>query len=399
VGDTSLRDTVLDWIESELRRKGFEVRRNAVVEHEGFRHSIDLLGEMTLLHGIRLNVGFVIIEKRFSVEDLERLIAWRDLLGLCKVVAVLLAEAEGDVLGLASRKGIDIVVVDEATLSRIAASRSLELRHAIVRHIEPRHGIDEAVEEASRISRGIFRRARTRRIHTALVFLPLIVSRLEVSKRGEEGEEVEVVEGVLTIEGYRGFGVSSRGTGIDLLLDYGSFADLPPDSLTVLSELAESGSIDIDQLSRRLGIDSERARELLDELAKRGLVEVYGDTAELRGIEFESFAEPEAIARSVGAEVHDGFPEERSGRVVLDSRVSAEVVERLAEAMHGRVLSTKLVYYPLYAALIVEEKNGVVHERLVVLDGLDLERVESLEHVLSDPEVVELVKGRGAVKS
>ncbi len=383
----SLRDAVVSWIESELRKMGFEVSRNAIVEREGFRHRLDVLAQATLLGSVRLRIGFIVFERKVDVEALEKAIAWRDVLGLDKIVAVAIAGSEKEVAALALKKGVDLLYVPE----HIAEKLEVPSTQALCAHIEPAASLEEARERLASIARGgLFKKSRPSITRVVTMFLPIAMLRVEV----QGVEEGEVVEGVVSVDGVKGFPVRRKGSGIAISVDEGSLATLDPNALRILELLkAKGGSATLDELARELGEDLDRVRELVEELSSRNLVDVYGDVVELRGLELEGFANVEDAAREVGAQVHAGAPSEGVDRVVLGVSVDLGFVERVIEALGGRVLGVKVVFYPLFAALIEERKNGVVHERLVAVDGLSLGKVEGFDEIGCDPSIIELVKG------
>jgi len=391
---SSLREAVLAWIERELRRRGFEVRRDAVVEHEGFRHRVDLLAETTLLGSVRLSIAFLVFEHRVDVEAIERAIAWKDVLGLDKVVAVAIAGTDGEVAALAHRKGIDLVFIPEHIAEKVSAA---PIPEAACIHVEPLASLSDALRELEDIARGgILRRGRSRLAQVALLYLPIAMYRVEM--RSGEGE---VVEGVVSIDGYRGYPVYRRGKSLEIGAEEGPLTDLDPEALSIVKLLVEreGSSATVSEISEELGIEADRVLELVEQLSSRAIVDYYGDVVELRGLDLSRFVDVEALAKSRGAALHQGLPREGRGRLVLSVTARLGNVENLIEALGGRVTELRIAYYPIYVALAVESRNGVVRERLVAVDALSLERVEGFDAIGSDPQLVEDVKRCGDLRS
>lgn len=392
----SLRDVVIAWVSSELRKKGFDVRRNALIECGGFSHRFDVLAETTVLENVRIRVGVVLLDKRVGVDDVEKAIAWRDVLGVDKVIFVALDGVEEGVAPLAMRRGIAVVTVPENLLRSGTASGPELVGRAPWLHIEPVADLGTVVGIVERIARGGFvRRHGVSVASIALLFVPVIEVRIEVGAGSGK-----VVEGVVTVEGVKGYFVKPRNRGVEIDVDSGSLSDIPSEAPAFVKLLRERGRpMPLSEVCEALGLGYERAGEIAELLERLGVVDRYGDIVEYRGLSLEDFESLESIAKRLGASVHPGAPRDGVGRAILEVSTTLTPLENLVEAMDGKVTEVKTVYYPLYVALVVEKKGGALHEKLVAIDGLGLEELRGFEVLASDPRIVDVVKRVGDLRS
>jgi len=391
----SLRELVISWVGSELRKRGFDVRKNATIECGGVSHRFDVLAETTILENVRIRVGVVLLDKRLSVEDVEKAIAWRDVLGVDKVIFVALEGVENGAAALAMRRGVSVVMVPENLLKPEPASQRDMLSQAPWLHVEPLSNVGEAVELLERIARGGFvRRHGVSIASVALLFIPVIELQIEV---GAEGGEV--VEGVVTIEGLRGYFFKPRNRGVEIDVESGTVAEITSDVIAFVKLLRERGyPLTLAEVREALGIASERINEIVELLERLGAVDRYGDIVEFRGLGLEEFESVESIAKRLGAPLHVGAPENGVGRAVLEVVVSPTPIENLVEAMGGKVMGVRIVYYPVYVALATEKRGGALHEKLVAVDGLAMEELRGFEVLASDPRLIDIVKKVGDLR-
>jgi len=224
------------------------------------------------------------------------------------------------------------------------------------------------------------------------MFIPLIESRVELVKSSSVTGEVEVVEGSAVFDGIHGYIVGSRNNSLDVCKEYGSFVDVPFEAIEIIKILSEEQTIELGTLAGRMGIDIDKLRPLLEVLASRGLVDIYGDLVEFRGLNLDLFVNIDSLVTKYGATIHEGEPTVDETRFKMELRISMSRLEELLMSMRAKVIDMKITYYPLYIALIVESKNETIHEKVVVYDALSGREVEGLSTILAEPEVVDRLK-------
>jgi len=388
----NMKETVISWLESKLREKGFEVRRDVVVEGEGVRHLLDIIAELRPLPNVTITLGIIILDKEVRIEDVEKLMGWKEELPLTKLVIVPLSGIDSYAHTLAVKHGIDIVTLPEDVFREIGLGKVVTYS-LLCRHIEPVVSVDRIVDKVyEKIKPSIFRRSKGHVERIALMFIPLIESRVELVKSSVVTGEVEVVEGSAVFDGIHGYIVGSRNNSLDIYKEYGSFVDVPFEAIEVIKVLSEEQTIELGTLAGRVGIDMDKLRPLLEVLASRGLVDIYGDLVEFRGLNLDLFVNIDSLVTKYGATVHEGEPAVNETRFKMELRVPISRLEELLMSMRAKVIDMKITYYPLYIALIVESKNETVHEKVIVYDALSGKEVEGLSTVLAEPEVIDRLK-------
>ena len=388
----NMKENVISWLESKLREKGFEVKRDVVVEGEGVRHLLDIIAELRPLPNVTISLGIIILDKKVRIEDVEKLMGWKEELPLTKLVIVPLSGIDGYAHTLAVKHGIDIAVLPENIVKDIGLGKVVG-RAPLCRHVEPVVSVDKIMYKVyEKIKPSIFRRSRGHIERIALMFIPLIESRVELVKSSSVTGEVEVVEGSAVFDGIHGYIVGSRNNSLDVCKEYGSFVDVPFEAIEIIKILSEEQTIELGTLAGRMGIDIDKLRPLLEVLASRGLVDIYGDLVEFRGLNLDLFVNIDSLVTKYGATIHEGEPTVDETRFKMELRISMSRLEELLMSMRAKVIDMKITYYPLYIALIVESKNETIHEKVVVYDALSGREVEGLSTILAEPEVVDRLK-------
>ncbi len=392
-GANIAKEIVIAWLESKLREKGFEVKRGMVVEGEGIKHVLDLVAEMHPLPSITISIGIIVLDREARVDDVEKLMGWKEELPLTKFVIVPLGGIDGSAYALALKHGIDVVVLPEDMLKGIELSKIISHEIKLCRHIEPVVPVDRVVEKLrDRVKPSFFKRSRGHIKKLVLIFVPLIESRIEVAKTDVMTGEVEVLEGKTVFDGLHGYAVRGCNGSVDVYREYGSFTDIPIEALEVLRVLSEEQSIELGTLAGRVGIGIDKLKPILEVLAARGLIDLYGDLVEFKGLSLDMFADIDSLIMKYSAPVHSGEPSADEKRLKLELMVPLPKLEDIMMSLRAKVLEMKITYYPLYVALIAEVKNGTVHEKLVVYDALSGEEVEGFSVLLAEPDIIDRVK-------
>ncbi|HIP56685.1 MAG TPA: hypothetical protein EYH02_01230 [Ignisphaera aggregans] len=387
-----MKEIVTSWIESKLKEKGFEVKRDVLVEGEGVRHLIDIIAELRPLPNVTITLGVIVLDKEVKIEDVEKLMGWKEELPLTKLVIVPLRGVDSYAHTLAVKHGIDIAMLPEDVVREIGLGKVFT-RSLLCRHIEPVVSVDKILGKISeKIRPSIFRRSKGYVERIALMFIPLIESRVELVKSSTVTGEVEVVEGSAVFDGIHGYIVSSRDNVIDIRKEYGSFAEVPFEAIEIIKVLSEEQTVELGTLAGRVGMDVDKLRPLLEVLASRGLVDIYGDLVEFKGLNLDLFVNVDNLVTRYGAVVHEGEPVVNETRFKMELRVPISRLEELLMSMRAKVIDMKITYYPLYIALIAETKNETVHEKVVVYDALSGKEVEGLSSVLAEPGVIDRLK-------
>ncbi len=392
-GTNIAKEIVIAWLESKLREKGFEVKRGMVVEGEGIKHTLDLVAEMHPLPNVTISIGIIVLDREARVDDVEKLMGWKEELPLTKFVIVPLGGIDGSAYALALKHGIDVVVLPEDMLRGIELSKIISHEIKLCRHIEPVVPVDRIAEELrDKVKPSFFKRTKGHVEKLVLIFVPLIESRVEVAKTDVMTGEVEVLEGKAVFDGLHGYAVRGRNGSIDIHREYGSFTDIPIEALEVLRALSEEQSIELGTLAGKVGIGIDKLKPILEVLAARGLIDLYGDLVEFKGLSLDMFADIDSLITKYSAPVHSGEPSTDEKRLKLELMVPLPKLEDILMSLRAKVIEMRITYYPLYVALITEVKNGTVHEKLVVYDALSGEEVEGFSMLLAEPDIVDKVK-------
>jgi len=391
---------VIAWLENEFRKRGYTVVRDYVVESGGVRHRFDLLAEQEVVPGLRIVVGVVFVNNgsRSSIDAdvVERYIAWKELLPLDSVTLVTTGEVTPEALELAARFGIDIVVVGEDLLSRLRSEIRVPEALEGYYHVKPVLDLRRVVGFAEEGSEFLFlRKPKARASGVGLVYVPLIVGEVEMSRSGAAGEEIEIFRGKIVVDGVRGHLISLSGNTIDVNEDVGNLLeDLTDRTIDVLDAVSSEAVTDVASLGSRLGMDFDELKKILDALSSKGLVDVYGDVVEFRGFDPKAFIDLEELVAKNGGEIFRGPPpRDEKGVAELSVRVQLSKFERLLKSCRCKPLRIYVVYYPFYVVFLSEEGEDR-RERVVVIDAVTGEEVEGLAKLLFDLDTIEYVRGR-----
>ncbi len=382
---------VLEWIRTELEKHGFETRTNVAVEGRSVKHVLDIVAEMSPLPNSRLVLGVVIARNRLGVEDIEKFSAWLNELPIDKLIVVPTQGIDGSAISLASEVGIDVVAVPEDILQRIEKGVSISEELAV--HVEPLIKVENIVDEVrKKVYGGLLRKHHAHLDRLVLCFVPTYIVRVELPKRGLLSEATEVVEGYVVVDALMGYPVVRKGKGFDIDKEIGSLLDVSPEALNVLRIVSEEGSVEIGAIASRLGMDRGSVKVQLEDLMNRSLVDLYGDLVELRSLDLDKFLNIDEMLEKTGAKLSKGLPKPSRGIVVLEPRKHVSRLRDLIEALSGKVLDEKVLFLPIYVALIVERRNGVVHEKTYAFSAIDGSELEGYTAILAEPDIVEAIK-------
>jgi len=389
----NMKEKVVSWLENTLRVKGFEVKRSVRVEGSGISHAVNLLAEIDPLPDVKLSIGVIVLDKPLSIDEVEKFIGWKSELPLTKLVLVPLTDIDGVAYTLALKHGIDVVIPSEDFLSSIQATKAVYKEIVACKHIEPVIDFDSVYEKIrDKLKSSIFRRTQAKLEKLVLVFIPLTENLIEVAKIDGVGGGVEIVEGKTLFEALAGYSVRSRNGGIDIHEDYGSFADIPAEALEMLRALSEEPSIELGTLAGMLGMSIDRVKPLLQILAARGLIDLYGDLVEFKGINLDLFADIENIVSRHNAKIHEGEPSIGKGRLKIDVMISIPKIEEVLNSLRAKILNTRIIYYPFYVALLAENRNRAIYEKIVVIDGLSNEEAEGFTKIIANPKIIDAIR-------
>jgi len=395
-----LKELVFAWLGNEFRKRGYTVVRDYVVESGGVKHRFDLLAEQEVVPGLRIVVGVVFVNNgsrgSINADVVERYIAWKELLPLDSVTLVTMGEVTPEAMELAARFGIDIVVVGEDLLSRLRSE--IRVPEALEGYYHVKHVLDlrRVVEFAEEGSEFLFlRKSKTRASSVGLVYVPLIVGEVEVSRSGAASEEIEIFRGKIVVDGVRGYLISLSGNTIDVNEDVGNLLeDLTDRAIDVLDVVSSESVANIASLGSRLEMDFDEIKKILDALSSKGLVDVYGDVVEFKGFDPKAFIDLEGFAAKNGGEILRGPPpRDEKGIAELSVRVQLSKFERLLKSCRCKPLRIYVVYYPLYVIFLSEEDEER-REKVAVIDAVTGEEVERLARQLFDLDTIEYVRSR-----
>jgi len=384
----SIRDRDLDNIVAViawmLEREGYNTRRHYVIEGAaGIKHVVDILAEKEPLPRAHVRIAIWVHKGKLTVDSIEAYIARKTLLPVDKVVVIVLGDIEPDAYSLARSFDIDVL-----NFSKDLAMLKEMRRRGVFRElfVQPMVEEQEAVKILrSKVKPGFFRRRVCRPEGYAAVYIPLVVIELEMPIRRYGEEEITLEEVALAFDGVAGYVLVASNGSIDIEESMGSFSDISEECIEVLRYLAKHGTISISELATITGVSEVKLKTILDMLAAKSLVDIFGDLVELRYSLLESSSNPLNMIKSRGAEVKLGLPE--SEGVVIPLKANVARLTELVEALQGKIVNTNIVYYPLYALSCRENEHQI---RIVAIDGLTGEE-SGLVKLLSMREILNLI--------
>ncbi|RLG81771.1 MAG: hypothetical protein DRO09_01645 [Thermoprotei archaeon] len=375
-----------------LKRFNFKVwRRKLVRDINGVEHVIDLLAEGELIPGIRLRLAFITHPGRIGVNDIEWYAAKKALLpSIDKFVVIAAKGVDVEALELGSKLGIGIIRYPE--FERVAPLLvGPANRYFSKVFIKPKARCEDVVAKSLKFEKpGIFSKRRCRLDGFTLAFIPLIRVDARFTVEELEGSSVLIEEASLVFDGVRGYCVVRKGDSIGIDEAMGSFTELPERAIEALSIVSRRVAVPLGELSAEMNIDMRILKNVIDMLASRGLIDVYGDLVEMKYSSLKMFADP---LKATGSEevlsVKERVPSSisRNASVVLP-RVPVLKLIRVAGAMNGEVRDVKVIYYPAYIVLCIENNHT---EKVIAIDGLTGEVNEDLAKIIDNYEVIKTV--------
>jgi len=390
-----IKERILSKIAEYLTSKGYIVYRNAIVRGEGVKHRFDLVAKQSPIPGSNINLGIIVVENNVNTDLVEKLLGWIDEIHSIKIILIPLSRVDREAQHLAQKYGIDIVS-PVSVLSQIKAGEEelLEAGHGIeVYYVEPKLSVEQVAELfCHKLKPSIFRTTKYSLSKIALLYYPLIEQEVEITKAGEEEEEAEVIEGSLVFDGLTGHIVVNAGGSFKFLRELGSLSELPDEAIPILKILSEERSLEIGALSARTHIDPLDLKPLLVDLSMRGLIDVYGDLVELKTIDAKYLHNIEEKLRKYGATIKNGSPSIDNSGIKCEPLIPLYKLEEVMISLGIEVVKTKILYYPLYVALLEEEKGDIRKEKIVIVNGITGLEEPGFAQQLTIPEFFDKIK-------
>lgn len=379
-------DSIAAVVARMLERKGYTTHRHYVVEGVGgIKHVVDVFAEKEPLPRTRVRIAIWIHQGRLTKDNVETYIARKALLPVDKVIVVVLKDVEPEAYALAHNFDIDVLSLSEDLKFTPEAVERGVFREL---HIHPSIDYEHALGILKdKIRPGLFRKRICKPEGYARVYLPLVSISVEIPVRRYGEEELTVEETTLTFDGVEGYAVVPSNGTIGIEESMGSFSEISQDAIEVLRRLSIHNTVSMSELATSIGISEARLKAVLDSLASKSLVDIFGDLAELRYTLLTSFADPLKIARERGADVRLGAPLDKEG-IVVPLRANISRLTELVEALQGRILDTSVIYYPLYVLSCRENGHQV---KIIAIDGLSGEESGGLVKLLSMREVLDII--------
>lgn len=386
------KEQIASWLSQLLIERGFEIRRNAIVERDGIRHKFDLVAETVLFPGARIRLGIIIVEHLIDTDFIEKLLGWIDELRFIKIIVVALNKVDHQAYSLASKYGIDIVIPPKELLSTekniIPRETGIETEY-----VEPKIGVSQVFDALiSKVKPSIFRSTKCKLEKLALLYYPLIEINLELPVINKEVSEAEIVEGKIVFDGINGYLISFSGGHLSVSKEHGSLIEIPDDAQLVLKVLSEDRSAELAVLNARTRIDQHTLKSLLIELSMHGLVDIYGDLVELKGLDTKLFTDLNEWFKKHGLKTIKGEPTEDDKTIKLQHTVPLFKLEDIIKSLGAKIQSIKIIYYPLYVALVKEIRGEVLRDKLIVYDGITGGELEDFSILITSPELIENMK-------
>ncbi len=390
--DPDLRRAVIEWFISELKKKNYdEIHRDYIIEGDGVRHKLDIYAVQHIHSNLKVAIGIVVMDKDVKVEDIEKYIAWKEELPVDKIAIVALRSVDEQVYKLAPKYGIDIIVPSEELLRSISLPEHLT---GYVRHIEPKIEWNSILSEVrEKLRPGLFRKSKWIIEGYTLAYIPVIEARIVVEKRSAVTEELELIEGTLVFDAVEGYLLRVRNGCISVDKDFGSIKEFTDEALEVLRRLSELGSSEVSILASELKLTADRVRGVLEMLSAKGLIDLYGDYVEFRGIDTSKFSSIISVAQKHSAPVHDGEPSDRGkGFARIDPMIDTSKFSEVLESMKCEVKGLEIVYYPIYVVFAKEVKNSSTHEKVIIYDGITGHECENVSALLVELRVIDSIR-------
>ncbi len=369
---------ILGWVIKELRNRGFEIRRNFIIEVGGVSHKLDVLAVLSPISGVELKLGVIVINEDIGPEEVEKFFTWKQEGELDKIVAITSGRIAIEAYELAKRFGVDLVRVGkdvEVKLTEFEGGYNIFHVHPV---IEPH----VAIETLRKLAKG-FLKKKKELVGVVLVYVPFLDIHIEARLREEESEEIREVK--LSFEGIRGALVNEEGGTVKVLSDKGSYSEFSDTALDILRILVRDNYKSADEIAMELKLGEGKIRSVANYLLHKGLVDIYQDILEFRKSLLENYFSVAEFLSNRNAKLHDGEPPDVAGKgkIALYPRIS---VERLLEFIHifsRKINSLSLIYYPFYIGSIKESSGSI---KKVVIDGVTGAESPSILWALTEVE-------------
>ena len=357
------KERILRWLTRELKEKGFEIRRDYIIDISGVTHVIDLLAILTPITDVEIKLGFIVDYRELTPEDVERYYVWKQEGGFDKVVVISTGKVDVEAYELAKKFGVDIV-----RAGRDVEVKFKELGEYVVAHVHPVIGRKEAIELLKKKEKSFLRKTGEL-IASLLVYFPFVEFKAEALVKGASEEEPIIKVIMLTFDALRGALVVEEGDTIKPLRERGSYAEISDPALEVLRILVRDGYRTVSELAMGLKLSEGKIQSISNFLLGKDLVDIYSDMVELRKTLFERNFSISRMLSDKGLAMHDGDPPEEEGSLVIFPRVSMDRMIAFMEALAHKVKSITILYYPFYIGFI-QDLSDVTRRRLVVVDAI-----------------------------
>ena len=353
---------ILRWLLKELRKKGFEIRRDYIVELGGISHNIDVLAVLPPVTGVEVKLAFVVVDKDIEPEDIERYFSWRQEGDFDKLIIVTNGKIAIEAYELAKKFGIDLVRAGRDVAVKYAESVS----EYNIYHIHPSYSDVEALEILKKLSKGFLRKKREL-VGMSLVYVPFFDVDVHIRFYEEEKEVIRRIK--LTFDGVRGGLVIEEGGTLRVLSDKGEFTEFSDQSLDALRIIIRDTYKSINDISMELKLSEGKVRSIANYLLHKGLVDIYQDIIEFRKSIFDSSFSIVDLLSEKNVEMHDGEPQDvgAKGRIAIYPRIDVERLFDFLGVIAKRINSMTVVYYPFYVGSIKESDGSL---RKVLVDGI-----------------------------
>ena len=367
---------VMRWLVRELKKQGFMIWPDYLIEVAGITHKIDVLAVLSPITGVELKIAFIIADTPLRPEDVERFSVWRQEGKFDKVVIIALRDVSVEAYELAKKLGIDIVRVGRD----IEVKYREELGKYDVLHVHPIISEESAIKALKKHEKGFLKRIGVLK-HHFLIYLPFIEFELETIVRGPEEEgSGEVEELSLTFEGIRGSLVIEEGDTLKPLKDRGGFAELSDAALDMIRILTRDGYKTISELAMELKLGEGKIKSVANFLLNKALVDVYSDVVEIRKTIAENSFSILKSLEARGAHLHEGEPPASDKELVIFPRTSIDGLISFIESFARKISAIHVVYYPFYVGLIEcnGEKKVIKYALVDAVTGADARAVSWL---------------------
>lgn len=387
---------MLEWLKSKLEEKGFKVELNFDAEGRTTRYTFDLYAELQLLSELKISLGVIVFNEVVKLEDIMKVVGLEEEFPMIKFSIVPLKGIEVEAKNLASKYGIDVVALPKEFLEELQKAVFQGNQHLYF-YVEPVTPLQQVLNKLlDKVKPSLFKRSREKVEKLALIYIPLVDVEIEMVTTDEVSGAVEIIEKRIVFDGLKGYIVKPRDNSIDVYRDYGSLEAIPLESLEVLRVLSEERVIELETLAGELGIEVNALKPVVELLASKGFVDIYGDVVEFKGLNPNMLFNLETFVENQGSTLTPGFPKTSGkGRRALEIKVSLAKVEEMFKNMNIKVKNIRIVYYPFYVAILVEEKNSETQEKILIYDAVTGNETENIPFIVSDPDLVDKIKREG----